>query len=224
MPDAPLTEAAEASEARRRLLPEARMPLILGAALEEFSERGYAGARMAAVAARAGIAKGLIYHYFPSKLALFQAAVRAFTEGTFAEAEERLEAPVGSARDLLRDILAVGYARIGAQGRERSLFRLIVNEAERAPELAAFYRTAVLERATRIARAVLRAGAASGEFRPDVAEMPLLAEVVMAPVIAGAVWNVILGEDAPDLDRMRAAHLELLLAGLGKGSSATAGT
>ena len=218
MPDAHSPAAAEAGEARRRLPPEARTSSILSAALEEFAERGYAGARMAAVATRAGITKGLIYHYYPSKIALFRAAVRAFTEGTFVEAEARLGAPAGPARDLLRDILAVGYGRIAAEGREAALFRLIVSEAERAPELAAFYRTEVLERATRIARAVLRAGAASGEFRPEVAEMPMLAEAVVAPAIAAAVWHVILGADAPDLDGMRAAHLDLLLHGLGPSS------
>ncbi|MBD0274100.1 MAG: TetR family transcriptional regulator, partial [Acetobacteraceae bacterium] len=48
-----------ASPARRRLAPAERTPQILAAALEEFAERGYAGASMAAVAARAGVTKGL---------------------------------------------------------------------------------------------------------------------------------------------------------------------
>lgn len=200
--------------ARRRLAPAARTPQIIEAALEEFAERGFAGARMAAVASRAGIAKGLIYHYFPSKAELFQATVRTCTQPAFEAAERRLSGFRGSARDLLADLIALAYARIREEKRERMLFRLIVAEAERVPELGTFYRGEILARAADIARAVLRAGVASGEFRPEAAEMPGLAEVVMAPAIMAAVWHMILGDAAPDPDRMQAAHLDLLLAGL----------
>ncbi len=55
---------------------------------------------------------------------------------------------------------------------------------------------------------------ASGEFRAEAAEMPGLAEVVMAPAIMASVWQMILEEQAPDPQAMRAAHLDLLLAGL----------
>jgi len=63
---------------------------------------------------------------------------------------------------------------------------------------------------------VLRAGVASGEFRPGVAEMPRLAEVVMAPAIMASIWQMILGGEgtAPEPAEMRATHLDLLLAGL----------
>jgi AcrR family transcriptional regulator len=201
--------------ARRRLEPSERMPQILEAALAEFAERGFAGARMAAVATRAGIAKGLIYHYFPSKAELFEATVRDCTRPVFEAAERRLSGFRGSARRLLADLLDVAYARIREEPRERVLFRLIVSESARVPELAEFYRREILARATGIARAVLRAGVASGEFRPEVAEAPCYAEVIMAPAIMASVWRTILDEAAaPDLEGMRAAHLDLLLAGL----------
>ncbi|HWL83349.1 MAG TPA: TetR family transcriptional regulator [Roseomonas sp.] len=205
----------DAPQARRRLAPEARTPQILQAALEEFAERGYAGARMAAVAGRAGIAKGLIYHYFPSKDALFQATVHACTQPLFEEAERQLSGHAGSARELLGALVRMGYARISADQQERTLFRLIITEAERFPDLARFYREEMLARATAIARAVLRAGVAAGEFRPEVADMPGLAEVVLAPVLMASVWRMILGEsDAPAPGVLRDAHLDLLLRGL----------
>ena len=49
---------------------------ILDAALEEFTRNGYAGTRLDDVAARAGITKGTIHVYFPSKEELFRAVVR----------------------------------------------------------------------------------------------------------------------------------------------------
>lgn len=49
---------------------------ILDAALEEFSGLGHAGARIDAIAARAGVSKPLIYSYFGDKDALYMAALR----------------------------------------------------------------------------------------------------------------------------------------------------
>jgi len=45
---------------------------ILAAARDEFAARGFAGARVESIAKRAGLTKQLIYHYFPSKDALFE--------------------------------------------------------------------------------------------------------------------------------------------------------
>src|SRR6476620_6515282 len=50
---------------------------ILAAALEEFSARGFAAARLDDVAKRAGVAKGTIYLYFRDKETLFQELVRS---------------------------------------------------------------------------------------------------------------------------------------------------
>ncbi len=53
-----------------------RREAILAAALDEFSARGFADARLDDVAVRAGVAKGTIYLYFPDKESLFQELVR----------------------------------------------------------------------------------------------------------------------------------------------------
>src|SRR5215217_8897404 len=56
----------------RSLSPEARRTAILAAALDEFTARGYEGARLDDVAKRAGVAKGTIYLYFADKETLFR--------------------------------------------------------------------------------------------------------------------------------------------------------
>ncbi|WP_207538732.1 TetR family transcriptional regulator [Sabulicella rubraurantiaca] len=48
---------------------------ILRAALAEFTAKGLAGARMAAIAEAAGVAKGLVFHHFRSKEGLWAAAL-----------------------------------------------------------------------------------------------------------------------------------------------------
>lgn len=60
---------------------------ILDAALEEFASRGYEAASTNAIAAKAGVAKGLVFHHFESKEALcetlFDREAHRFTELVF---------------------------------------------------------------------------------------------------------------------------------------------
>lgn len=52
-----------------------KQEMIIEAALEVFREKGYANARMADIARRAGVSYGLVYHYFGSKEVLFDLIV-----------------------------------------------------------------------------------------------------------------------------------------------------
>lgn len=56
--------------------PERTQQRILAAALKEFSAKGLAGARVDAIARRAGINKRMLYHYFGNKHGLFGAVLR----------------------------------------------------------------------------------------------------------------------------------------------------
>ena len=60
---------------RDRSLPSRRREQILDSAARVFAERGYPETDLEVVAARIGLSKGTIYRYFPSKTALFLAAV-----------------------------------------------------------------------------------------------------------------------------------------------------
>jgi AcrR family transcriptional regulator len=64
---------------------------IHAAAVKEFTEKGYGGARIDAVALRSGVNKRLIYHYFGSKEALYLAVLESGYAGIrSAEAALRL--------------------------------------------------------------------------------------------------------------------------------------
>jgi AcrR family transcriptional regulator len=206
---------SEGRRARQRLTPAERLPQLLDAALEEFREHGYAGASVGRVAARAGVAKALIYHYFPAKAELFKAVVRSCIQPIFAEAGRMVAAHRGPKVELLRALIELGYARAAAEHRERVLFKLLLAEADRFPELATFYHAEVLSPGLALAAAVLRAGVESGEFRPELAEEAGLPAVLMAPVAMASVWRIMLGpQQAPALDAMRGAHLEMALGAL----------
>ena len=79
---------------RRSATPEARRAAILDAALEEFTARGYEGARLDDVAKRAGIAKGTIYLYFADKEALFQDLVRSMVNPVLGTLEHMREVDI----------------------------------------------------------------------------------------------------------------------------------
>ncbi|MGN6100298.1 MAG: TetR/AcrR family transcriptional regulator, partial [Devosia sp.] len=64
----------------RKRDPERTSAAILAAAVLEFSQNGYEGARVEAIARRAGINKRMLYHYFGSKEGLYLAVL----EGRYA--------------------------------------------------------------------------------------------------------------------------------------------
>ncbi|WP_037069857.1 TetR/AcrR family transcriptional regulator [Pseudonocardia acaciae] len=63
-------------ETQRRRDPERTRERILGAAVEEFGEHGFAGARVSRIAARAGVNAQLISYYFDGKAGLYRALMR----------------------------------------------------------------------------------------------------------------------------------------------------
>ncbi len=73
--------------------PDGTQRAILAAATGEFAEKGLAGARVDAIAARAGINKRMLYHYFGNKEGLYLAVLEAaYGRIRAAEAELHLDA------------------------------------------------------------------------------------------------------------------------------------
>jgi len=64
--------------------------MIIDAALEVFREKGYANARMADIARRAGVSYGLVYHYFGSKEVLFDIIVESWWNDLYAVMEKEI--------------------------------------------------------------------------------------------------------------------------------------
>lgn len=65
-----------ASSSRSRLQVDERRQQLLDLALELFGKQNYEEISIDAIAQAAGISKGLLYHYFPSKRAFYVAALR----------------------------------------------------------------------------------------------------------------------------------------------------
>lgn len=100
---------------------------LLDAARAEFAAKGRAGARVSAIAERAGVNKQLISYYFGGKDGLYDAIIREWHEQ-----EASFGGPEVSLEDLVTAYLASGHP-------QQDLSRLFVRESlEMDPEAAAF--------------------------------------------------------------------------------------
>src|SRR5450830_919924 len=81
---------------KRERRKEARPGELLAAALDLFVDKGFAATRSEEVAARAGVSKGTLFLYFPSKEELFKAVVIENLSGRFTEWSAEFEAFEGS--------------------------------------------------------------------------------------------------------------------------------
>jgi TetR/AcrR family transcriptional regulator len=174
----------------RQRNPERSRERILAAAAEEFSERGFAGARVDAIARRAGLNKQLISHHFGGKQALYEAVLRARRTqagGELAEAPGTLPAA-----------LAWFYEKVR---RDPSWLRLLLWEALDAVDDVPG-RVELDERRRRYADRVAwveaeqEAGRLPADLAPDLLLLSLLGAATY-PVLLPQVCRLITG-DAPD--------------------------
>ncbi|MEU7579191.1 TetR/AcrR family transcriptional regulator [Streptomyces sp. NPDC041068] len=80
---------------RRRMGVEERRQQLIGVALELFSHRSPDDVSIDEIAAAAGISRPLVYHYFPGKLSLYEAALRRAAEDLAERFVEPREGPLG---------------------------------------------------------------------------------------------------------------------------------
>lgn len=161
----PATVSGRARAPRRERRKEARPGELLEAALDLFVEKGFAATRMDEVAARAGVSKGTVFLYFPSKVELFKAVVRQNISGRFQEWNAELGSFTGSSADLLRHAVLSWWERVGAT-RAAGISKLMMSEGGNFPEIAEFFQQEVVEPGHAILGRVICRGIDSGEFRP----------------------------------------------------------
>lgn len=192
--------------ARRK---DARPGEILEAALTVFIARGYAATRMDDVARSADISKGTLYLYFANKAELFKAAVRQVVIPALEEAEREVATVNDMAWLLMERRLRVWWQREAPQ---RGITQLILSEARHFPDIAAFYREEVVDRAHAVIELLIRRGIENGEFR--TVPLPETARLVVAPMIYQTLWQSAFGVSDRDSADLLEAYLQFLRIGL----------
>lgn len=110
---------------------------ILDAALKVFSQSGYSGASMDAIAETAEVSKPTLYMYFGSKEQLFESMM-------LARRDAMLEAFLDPSGNMVDDLHAFAwrYADAVMDKNMLSLARLIIGESQRFPEIGRSYQKA----------------------------------------------------------------------------------
>jgi AcrR family transcriptional regulator len=136
-------QTVQRSRGRPQIRPdEETCQLVIEAARQEFLANGYAGASIVAVAQRAGVSTKTLYRLIPAKADLFRSVVSdrisRFILDIDAAALDAL-----SVEEALERIL-VAYGSLTLSGETIAMYRLVLGECDRFPEIAAtFYEVAI---------------------------------------------------------------------------------
>jgi AcrR family transcriptional regulator len=187
--------------------------LILDAASAEFAERGFAGARVDEIAARAGVNKAMLYYRVGDKQTLYTAVLmRNFDRVSAALA--RATTVEGTARQRLEAVIdAMSRMVQRYPDHPRIVLREIASGAVHLPTEVLARMLEVVE----VVRGLLVEGVAAGEFRdldPVLAHLTIVGAVVFlnatAP-IRGRAAELVPERSLPEPTADIAAFLSTLL-------------
>jgi TetR/AcrR family fatty acid metabolism transcriptional regulator len=184
---------------------------ILDAAIRVFARQGFHSARVSDVANEAGVAYGLVYHYFDSKDQMLN---ELFSErwSLLIDASEKVQRGGGSVREKLGGV--AGFI-IESYRHEPELMKVIIVEVTRAAN--SFGRTHLTEirQAYELIEQIVADAQAAGEFRDDVS--PAFASMLfygaIEQLLTGWIFEVVPGADE-DFEHAKELVVETICGGL----------
>ncbi len=206
--------AADTPAPKFRRRADARPDEVLDAAIALFAEKGYAATTVQEIATRAGLSKGAVYLYFPSKAAVLEGLVERAISPVAQTALGQIANFSGDPRPLIAQALKAFAQRL----RDPDLLavpRIVIHEAVAAPEIAQMYRRAVLDKAVPALTALIAKGVEGGFIRKVDPEMTVRS--IVGPILAHVLMDEIFDlrpEGGLQLERLIDNHLAILLAGL----------
>jgi AcrR family transcriptional regulator len=182
---------------------------LLDAAVRVFARKGYHASRVGDIAEEAGVAHGLLYHYFKSKDEVLEAVFHenwSLLQMRIASVEETDE----SAADQLRHIAAIV---LRTWLHLPDVVTVVIREFGRSPELAD--RIGELAQPIEVIQRTIERGIERGEFRSDID--PQFAATVVYGSIDELLTGWVLGRlpsGEEDVAAAEKALLEVSLRGL----------
>ncbi|MCI4428845.1 MAG: TetR/AcrR family transcriptional regulator [Burkholderiales bacterium] len=194
---------------------EARPQELLDAALDLFVEKGFAATRSEEVAQRAGVSKGTLYLYYPSKEELLKEVIRHHMVNEIAQGIDVVEQFTGPTPELLILVYEQWWQRIG-ETRASGIMKLMMSEVRNFPEIAQFYVDEVIKPTHALLSLLLQRGIERGEFRRiDIAGVT---HALVAPMLFLVMHKHSIGAcgvgNSIDPRAFIAAQLDLVLNGL----------
>jgi AcrR family transcriptional regulator len=184
---------------------------ILDAAITVFARQGFHSARVSDVAAEAGVAYGLVYHYFDSKDQMLN---ELFSErwALLLDASQEMRRSDASPRDKLAGVASF---IIESYRHEPELMKVIIVEVTRAAN--SFGRTHLPEirDAYGVVAEIVSDAQATGEFRDDVdpAFAAMLFYGAIEQLLSGWIFDLVPATD-DDYERTKQLVIETICGGL----------
>lgn len=202
--------------APRQRRKEARPQELLDAALALFAEKGFAATRSEEVAARAGVAKGTLYLYYPSKEELLKAVISQHLSQEIAAGAEQVQHYEGPASELLTEVLTAWWQHV-FDSPASAIFKLVITEVRNFPEIAEFYAENVVRPGKQLIGQIVDRGIRAGEFRP--VDVPTTVMSLILPMVMLCIHKHSLAacpgiSEEIDPHAFIQQHVELILGGL----------
>jgi AcrR family transcriptional regulator len=127
---------------------------LLAAGVRLFAERGFRGTTVGDIEAAAGLRprRGALYHYFPTKQALLEAAVETHLEVIEHGRRQLARLPL---RDVRMEAVLMARWFLGELDRVRDLTRILEQDGDRLPEIRDLARERIVEVGHRAAEQAL---------------------------------------------------------------------
>lgn len=187
---------------------------ICAAALDVFTEKGFAAARLDEIAKRAGVSKGTLYLYFKDKEDLFRAVVRdtvAPNVDALREAAMASDLPFA----VIAQMFLSRFADIASRLPVGAVAKMVIGESGNFPELAKVWHDQVAGPAIGLLAGLIEKAQAKGEVRRG--DPRLHAFTLMGPMLMGVIWRETLqpvGGTPLDIEALARQHAQTVLAGL----------
>jgi TetR/AcrR family fatty acid metabolism transcriptional regulator len=209
------SEAAGNRESERRRT-------ILRAAIDVFARKGYHGCRIADVAREAGVAYGLVYHYFKNKDELLETVVETGWSGFVSRMRAVAEDESASLEQKVRGIADVAFEAYRVDPRA---VKVLILEVARSPAgTQVVSRQQAFLDTIRMSAEMFARAQATGELRADLDPM-LCASLLFGAIELGltAFVSGLMEDRSPEaLDRAKLQIAESFLRGVLPGAATPA--
>lgn len=195
---------------------EARPDELIDAALDLFVEKGFSATRIEEVAHRAGVSKGTLYLYFPSKEALLKAVIRERVSSEISAGAVLVQQFQGSMSELLLNVMSQWWMRT-LDSPVSGVFKLIITEVRGFPEIGEQWVREVIDPGRELVGSILERGIASGEFR--AVDLNTAVHSLILPMVMLCLHKHTLGACSTEQQDLNPKcfiqdHLTLMLQGL----------
>ena len=181
-----------------------RRRTILRAAIDVFARKGYHGCRIADVAREAGVAYGLVYHYFKNKDELLETVFETGWSGFVARMRTVAESE-GSLEEKVRGVTHVAFEAYRVDPRA---VKVLILEIARSPAGSRVNRQTAFTDMIRLSAEMFSRAQEAGELRGDLD--PLLAASVLFGAIEMGLTAFVVGlMDHRDTERLEQAKTQI---------------